>query len=64
MNDTTVQKRALTIAEFCERYSVGRTTTYGLMKSGALTIVKVGARTLIPVECAEAWFASLANDVA
>lgn len=46
-------KRALTINEFCDRYGVGRSTTYELIAAGRLPDVKIGGRRLIPVDAAE-----------
>ncbi|UGY11800.1 helix-turn-helix domain-containing protein (plasmid) [Bradyrhizobium septentrionale] len=51
-------KRALTIAEFCARYSIGRTHAYAEIGARYLPAIKVGRRTLIRVEDAEAWLAS------
>jgi hypothetical protein len=48
-------RRTHTIAEFCRRYSVGRTLAYAEMKAGRLRFCKVGRRTLIRVDDAEAW---------
>jgi excisionase family DNA binding protein len=51
--------RALSINEFCNRYAIGRTTTYREIAAGRLRAVKAGRRTLIPRESAEAWLAAL-----
>jgi excisionase family DNA binding protein len=51
--------RALSIADFCRLYGVGRTTTYAQIKAGALKARKIGRRTVVPVEAAEAWLISL-----
>jgi hypothetical protein len=47
--------RAFGIEEFCGRYSVGRTTAYAEMKAGRLRRRKVGKRSIIAQEDAEAW---------
>jgi excisionase family DNA binding protein len=52
-------KRAYSISDFCQRYGVGRTTAYEEIKAGRLRAVKVGHRTLITVDDAEAWLKSL-----
>ncbi len=53
------QRRAFTVEAFGAAYDVGRTFTYAEIKAGRLRAVKAGHRTLIPVDAAEAWFASL-----
>jgi excisionase family DNA binding protein len=52
-------KRALSIAEFCDRYGIRRTKTYEEIKAGRLRIVKAGRRSLIKETDAEAWLAAL-----
>ena len=52
-------KRLLSIRSFCDAYGVGRTRTYDLIAAGKLRAVKNGPRTMIDVESAEAWAASL-----
>ena len=59
MNITSPDRAALDLNGFCRQYSIGRVKTYELINSGQLTAVKVGRKTLIPVEAAERWFASL-----
>lgn len=51
--------RAFSVIEFCRRYSIGRTNAYQEIAAGRLRAVKVGRRTLITVDAAEAWLASL-----
>ena len=50
-----MEQRMLTVRGFGEAYSVGKTKTYELINSGELRRVKFGARSLIPIESAEAW---------
>jgi excisionase family DNA binding protein len=52
-------RRALSIREFCDRYSIGRTRAYDEIASGRLRAVKAGRRTLIADDAAEAWLAAL-----
>jgi hypothetical protein len=42
------EKRAFSIAAFCERYSIGRTSAYEEIAAGRLQVVKAGKRTLVP----------------
>lgn len=55
----TNHRRAYTIAQFTELYGISRAKVYNLLKAGELQAVKVGRRTLIPSESAEAWFTGL-----
>jgi excisionase family DNA binding protein len=62
MGDSPVpnfSKRAFTIDEFCDHYNVGKTTAYTAFNQKKLQAVKLGTKTLIPVEAAEQWFQSL-----
>ena len=52
-------RRAFPIREFCFRYGIGRTNAYQEIAAGRLRAVKVGRRTLIPHDAAEAWLAAL-----
>ncbi len=53
------RQRAMSIAEFCERYGPGRTTVYKELKSGRLRGRKVRRRTIITEEDAEDWLRRL-----
>jgi excisionase family DNA binding protein len=48
-------KLAYSVLEACDQLSIGRTTLYGLIKSGDLQIRKVGRRTLISAKSLEAF---------
>ncbi len=50
---------ALTVAEFCQAYRVGRTFLYEQLKSGQLSATKAGTKTLILRAEAARWFKSL-----
>ena len=50
---------ALTVSEFCETYSIGRTFLYEQLKAGRLSAVKAGKKTLILRDEAERWARSL-----
>jgi Helix-turn-helix domain len=53
------RQRALSIAEFCERYGPGRTRAYEELKSGRLRGRKIGKRTIITEDDAEDWLKNL-----
>jgi excisionase family DNA binding protein len=53
------RQRAMSIAEFCERYGPGRTTAYQEIKLGRLRARKCGRRTIITEDDAEDWLRSL-----
>jgi excisionase family DNA binding protein len=55
----TQSRRAFPIREFCVRYGIGRTHAYQQIAAGRLRAVKVGRRTLITNDAAEAWLAAL-----
>ena len=50
---------ALSVAQSCRTYGVGRSTAYGLIAAGVLEAKKAGAKTLIDRASAERWYASL-----
>lgn len=52
-------KVAMTIPEFCNLYSVGRSFTYEEINTGRLKIRKAGSKTLILKVDADAWLAAL-----
>ena len=52
-------RQALTIADFCSAYSIGRSRTYELIASGELVARKCGKRTLIARVDADRWLQSL-----
>ncbi len=47
-------RRALMLFDFCDFYSIGRSTAYLLIRTGKLRSIRVGGRRLIPVDAAEA----------
>lgn len=60
MNATSTQpKRAYTVAQFCQEFSVSKSSFYRMIKDGELKTKKRGHRTLIRAEDAEAWLDSL-----
>jgi excisionase family DNA binding protein len=53
-----MSKAAFSIEDFCNSYSVGKTTAYEEINAGRLHAVKVGRRTLIPEQSAAKWLQS------
>jgi excisionase family DNA binding protein len=51
------ERRAYRVNEFCAAFRVSRAHTYKLIAQGRLKIVKLGGRTLIPADAAEALLA-------
>ena len=49
----------LTVEEAAERLSVGRTTMYGLVSTGAIRSVTIGRLRRIPAECLETYVSAL-----
>jgi excisionase family DNA binding protein len=54
-----MSKAAFSIEDFCNSYSVGKTTAYEEIAAGRLRAVKAGRRTLIPEQSAADWLNSL-----
>ena len=52
-------ERAISIEEFCRRYSLGRTKVYEEIKLGRLRARKVGRRTIVTQDDAETWLRHL-----
>ena len=53
------RQRAMSIARFSEDYGIGRTKVYEELNSGRLRGRKIGTRTLISEDDAEAWLRCL-----
>jgi excisionase family DNA binding protein len=47
-------RRALTLFDFCDCYSIGRSTAYNMIRRGELPSIRIGGRRLIRVDDAEA----------
>lgn len=54
-------RAALTVAQFCETLSIGRTTFYDQVRVGRIRILKVGTRTLVPTSEVDAFLERLAS---
>jgi excisionase family DNA binding protein len=52
-------QRAMSLAEFSNRYGPSRTKTYEEIRCGRLRAIKCGKRTLITEDDAEGWLRSL-----
>jgi hypothetical protein len=52
-------QRAMSIARFSEEYAIGRTKAYEELRSGRLRGRKIGTRTIISQDDAEAWLQQL-----
>ena len=50
---------AMSVATFGERFDLCKASVHKLIKEGKLQTVLAGRRRLIPIEAAQAWFASL-----
>lgn len=48
-----------TVLATCERYGIGRTLLYALLKEGAIRAVKCRGRTLVEIASADAYFTAL-----
>lgn len=55
---TTIKPAAFTIDEFSQWARMGKTRVYEEIGKGALRAIKVGRRTLIPMEAAETWLSA------
>jgi hypothetical protein len=53
------RQRAMSIEEFCQCYSIGRTAAYAEIKQGRLRARKRGRRTIIAVDDGEDWLQGL-----
>lgn len=51
--------RALSVKEFCRITSIGRTRFYVELREGRLHPIKVGRRTLIPMNEVDRWLQAL-----
>lgn len=59
MTPSSFPKLALSVDEFCETCSIGRSTFYEEVKAGRIHILKAGKRTLIASTEAQRWLESL-----
>ena len=60
-----VEKRALSVAEFCRSYGVSKSTFYKIVRDGVgPKLMKLGERTLISIEAVDEWRRRLEGDAA
>lgn len=59
--NTMEQYGAMSIEDFCRWAGIGRSMAYKEIEAGRLRIKKVGRRTLVTMDVARAWLASLPN---
>jgi predicted DNA-binding transcriptional regulator AlpA len=52
-------RRVFTIAEFLQRYGIGRSRFYEEVAAGRLPLRKLGKKSLVAIDDAEKWLASL-----
>lgn len=60
MNPNSLQREAISVAEFCERMGISRCTAYFELRSSRLRSCSCGRRRLIPVTECTAWLERLA----
>jgi excisionase family DNA binding protein len=53
------RKELLSVSEFCEAVSIGKTRAFELMSAGAVESVKIGASRRITRRSVESWLARL-----
>ena len=56
---TKAPTELMTVADFCDRYRIGKTSLYREAAAGRITLRKFGAATRIAREDADAWAAGL-----
>lgn len=56
-----MERLLVTIEETADALAVGRTTVYGLLRSGELTAAKIGRRSLVTVESVLAYAGKISN---
>lgn len=47
--------RLISVQQFCDAYSLGKTRAYELLNAGEIEAIKSGHRTLILIDSVEAW---------
>jgi excisionase family DNA binding protein len=55
----TIEKRAYTITEFCDAFSVGKSKVYEEIKAGRMKVRMFGAKKLITKDDADLWLKNL-----
>jgi excisionase family DNA binding protein len=57
--EVVVRRGGISIAEFCAKWGVSRSTVYNMLGRSEISAVKAGGRTIITRESEEAWANSL-----
>lgn len=57
------KKELMSIDEFLDIYSIGRSAYFNLVKKGKLKITKLGSRTFIKRIDAEIWMSKIGEEV-
>ena len=58
-NPTSLKRRAFNVREFCAEYGIGHDNAYKAIREGKLIARKFGKRTIITVDDADRFIASL-----
>ena len=58
------EKVAYSIAEAVKATGIGRTSIFAEIKAGRLHAVKVGSRTIVPIQSLRGWLATMPSTVA
>ncbi len=54
-NQSAPFRQAVSVNEFCNAWSIGRTHFYALVKAGEIRVIRLGRRTLVPCCQGEEW---------
>lgn len=57
-----IDRKAVTVNEFCDAVRIGRSLFYDEVKRGRINILKAGRKTLVPIAECEAYLMRLAEE--
>ena len=60
--NTRIDRKAVTVKEFCDALRIGRSLFYGEVKRGRIKILKAGRKTLVPIVECEAYLLRLEEE--